>query len=99
MYARTPTASEQGNPFLAAVASTVDSEVELWPENAAAFRVFAQCSTQWRVSMSGPIGLDYPAVYPLIDRAAASAREWDEMFEDVRVMEREALDELRQAHD
>lgn len=99
MYSRTPTAGEQGNQFIVAVASESDVDVELWPENARAFAVFSRAATQWRVSMSGPVGLDYRAIYPLIDRAATDAQDWEELFDDVRVMEREAIDEMRRAHD
>jgi len=35
---------------------------EVWEDNWEAFCIFLQCQTQWRVSMSGLIGLDYSAV-------------------------------------
>lgn len=41
--------------------------------------------------MGGPIGLDYAAMYPLLDRANG---DWNQLFEDIRVMESAALDEL-----
>lgn len=41
--------------------------------------------------MCGPIGLDYAALYPLLDRLATTDEEWEEMFNDIQVMEREAL--------
>ena len=37
--------------------------------------------------MNGPIGLRYEAVYPLIDRVARTPEEWDELLDDVQVLE------------
>lgn len=37
-------------------------EFEIWEDNWEAFGLFLQCQTQWRVSMSGLVGLDYSAV-------------------------------------
>lgn len=68
--------------------------VEVWPENHAAFSLFNNLSTQWRVGMNGPTGLDYNAVYPLLDRAAKDPQEWDEMFSDIQVMEGSALKQM-----
>lgn len=65
--------------------------VEVWPENWQAFQLFARMSTQWAAGMGGPTGLRYEALYPLLDRKADSAQEWDELFEDICAMEREAL--------
>lgn len=68
--------------------------MEVWPENWPAWSLFCQVSTQWRVGMSGPTGLDYSAVYPLLDRAAKDQQEWDEMFSDIQVMEGAALKQM-----
>ncbi len=37
-------------------------DFEVWEENWQTLEVFFQCQTQWRVSMSGIVGLDYTAV-------------------------------------
>ena len=37
-------------------------DFEVWEENWQTLEVFSQCQTQWRVSMSGLVGLDYTAV-------------------------------------
>ena len=58
------------------------------------WRVFDSVFTQWRVGFSGPTGLDYAAVYPLLDRAAKDPQEWDEMFSDIQVMEGAALKQM-----
>lgn len=83
------------NPFLAALAARGGERVvEVWPDNHAAFILFNNLSTQWRVGFSGPTGLDYSAVYPLLDRAAKDPQEWDEMFSDIQVMEGAALKQM-----
>ena len=66
----------------------------MWPDNHAAFILFNNLSTQWRVGMGGPTGLDYAAVYPLLDRAAKDPQEWDELFSDIQVMEGAALKQI-----
>lgn len=71
--------------------------MELWPENWPVFEVFAQLRTQWRVAFGGPTGLDYAALYPLLDRAwRADAEQWRMAFDDVREMEAAALEAMRQ---
>ena len=83
------------NPFLAALAARGGERVvEVWPDNHAAFNLFNTIGTQWRVGMGGATGLDYAAVYPLLDRAAKDPQEWDEMFSDIQVMEGAALKQM-----
>lgn len=67
------------------------NEVEVWPDNWRAFTLFCDLQTQWRVGMGGATGLDYTALYPLLDRVAQSSDEWDDLFSDIRLLEREAL--------
>ena len=66
----------------------------MWPDTHAAFILFNNLSTQWRIGMGGPAGLDYAAVYPLLDRAAKDPQEWDELFSDIQVMEGAALKQI-----
>lgn len=40
---------------------------EIAPENGDFFNLWNAVSTQWRVGMDGPIGLDYPAVFAVAD--------------------------------
>lgn len=44
--------------------------------------------------MGGRTGLRYEALYPLLDRAADTADEWEALFDDVRVMEYAALKQM-----
>ncbi len=46
--------------------------------------------------MGGLLGLDYSAVYPLLDRHCTTRDEWVAMFEDVQAMEAAALEQTRQ---
>lgn len=70
-------------------------QAEVWPDNWPIFAVFSRVQTQWRTGNRGPIGLDYAAVYPLLDRLHPDDRaEWDAALDDIQAMEAEALDEL-----
>lgn len=79
-------------------------EVEVWPENWSAWLLFCQVSTQWRTGMqtfmggaiSVPTGLDYGAVYPLLDRIAADKQEWLELFADLQTLESASLERIRE---
>lgn len=44
--------------------------------------------------MGGPTGLDYGAIYPLLDRIATDPAEWMDLFEDIQTLERTALKQM-----
>lgn len=48
--------------------------------------------TQWRIGFGGPTGLDYGPMFRLMDRMGLDQDEWDDLFEDMRVLEGAALD-------
>ncbi|CAG9177761.1 DUF1799 domain-containing protein [Cupriavidus pampae] len=76
------------------VSDVAPADVEVWPDNEKALDVFVQMSTQWRVGMNGPVGLDY-SVLPFVMRMQRVPRsEHPEVFESVRVMEHAAMDEM-----
>jgi hypothetical protein len=52
-------------------------------------------NTQWRTGMSGAIGLDYPVLFRLMDEAGLKGADWRDTFDSVRVMEIEALEQMR----
>lgn len=54
-----------------------------------------QLRTQWRVGFNGATGLDYEVLFALLDRRGYAGDEWERMFEDIRLMEREALAAMR----
>ena len=67
---------------------------EVWPENWRAFVLFSQLNTQWIMGFGGPVGLRYESVYPLIDREAADDEDWQDLFDDLRTLERGALEAI-----
>lgn len=65
-------------------------ECDVWPCNHVVWLTFTRVSTQWRVGgMGGATGLDYTALYPLLDRLPPD--DWDEVFDGVRCCEIESL--------
>ena len=68
--------------------------VEVWPENWRVFVLFSRVQTQWNVSMGGPTGLRYEAIYPLLDRDAKDTEDWQEIFHDLQVLEGAALKQM-----
>ena len=75
-------------------ARQADKEVHVFPENWRAFVLFSRVQTQWNVSMGGPTGLRYEAIYPLLDRETDTKDEWLELFQDVQVLESAALKQM-----
>lgn len=75
-------------------AGAKQEEVEVWPENWQTFEVFCLLRTQWRTGFSGPTGLDYAAVYPLIDKTTSDRDEWFQVLSDIQSMEFAALDAI-----
>ncbi len=79
---------------------TGNSAFELFQDNAVSWFWFHKCSTQWRVSMSGPVGLDYVAVHRVlkyardgVKRMKRKARE--QIFAEIGDYERGVLLEIR----
>jgi len=58
--------------------------------------LFCSIGTQWNVGMSGPTGLRYEAAYPLLDRYYTDSNEWQQAFDDLRTLERAALEAMRE---
>lgn len=67
---------------------------ELWAENWPAFKLFNDFSTQWRVGMNGPTGLDYTVFLHELDRRGLSRDEYDDTLGCLRVIEQTALKEI-----
>lgn len=89
LYARLPTGQEAAAAGFEL--SDYFEEVEVWPENALAFSLFEEMSTQWRGGFSGPTGLDYAFLFQLLDRHGLTGSEWWQAFHDIRTMEAVAL--------
>ena len=71
-------------------------DTEVWPCNEAAVDVFQASLTQWRVGMGGATGLDYAALPVCMDMVGVDAADRPGVFNDIRVMEAEALAEMRE---
>ena len=68
--------------------------IEIWPDNLLAVNTFIAISTQWRVGMNGPTGLDYNVLYKKLDRMNLDHAQYDDMEEDIRAMEDAALGQI-----
>ncbi len=75
------------------------NEVELWPENQQAIMLFSSLSTQWRVGVNGPTGLDYNVLFHKMDRMNLATEDYELLESDIRVIEREALDIMNKKDD
>ena len=53
--------------------------------------MLVKMQTQWRLSMSGPSGMDYLVLLALMARMKLTDSEHDELFDDVQTMEVAAL--------
>lgn len=62
---------------------------EVWEEHWESIMFFLKMMTQWRTTMGGVIGLDYSVLQMLFDLYDIDNRK--EIFEDIQVMEREAM--------
>jgi hypothetical protein len=68
------------------------SECWLWPDNVAAWNVFCSVSTQWRVGINGPTGLDYASVIAHMRHGLqVPEQEFDSLYAGVLAAESGAL--------
>ncbi|WP_268249108.1 DUF1799 domain-containing protein [Salinicola rhizosphaerae] len=73
-------------------------EFEVLPENWVALELFLDCSTQWRQApMGGLTGLDYSAVYVVMQIHAVPPDEGRDRLQQIRLLERGALNEMNKA--
>lgn len=70
--------------------------VEVWPENWPAVSMFCEINTQWRASGGARYGLDYSVLFRRLDDLCDGRDEWEWMYQDIRVMERAALEAMRE---
>ena len=69
----------------------LNGDVEVWPENWPAFRLFNAMSTHWRTGACGATGLDYTAITSVAELIGMKKKQLREIFPDLQVMEAEAL--------
>ena len=70
--------------------------VDVWPDNWRAVILFDAVGTQWRAGPVGILGLDYNVLYRKMDRLHLSEPEYDDLENDIRVLEDAALETMRQ---
>ena len=58
------------------------------------WHLWCQVSGQWRYDMSGARALDYGPLFTLMDRLRLADADWQQMFSDIRTIERAALDRM-----
>lgn len=92
MYTAAPSAEE-----LAAFGLTLDDlgddDVQVWPDNWQAYRLFGRMQTQWRTGgMGGATGLDYNVLFRMMDRMGLAPEEYDALESDILLMELTALE-------
>ncbi|MFG0323714.1 DUF1799 domain-containing protein [Pseudomonas sp. zjy_15] len=98
MYEQGPSAEQLA--FLGLTLDDMETEaVEVWPDAWPAFCLFEALGTQWRLGPGGPSGLDYAAIPGTAKMIGLTSRELSETFDDVRVMESEALTVMAEAAD
>ena len=73
------------------------ADVDVWPENWATVQLFDRVATQWRIGGRGPVGLDYTAMYPVMDRMQLGAADWLQMLDDIRAMEEAAMVQMQES--
>ncbi len=71
----------------------------VWPPNRQATLVFLAMSTQWRSGFNGPTGLDYSALPEIWKRLNVPKKKRDAVFDDLRVIEAGALNEMHKPKD
>lgn len=66
-------------------------DIDIWPENWTAVRLFIALQTQWRIGKGGPTGLDYSALPVVFTGVGLRRREARRQFMAIQIMEGEAL--------
>lgn len=72
-------------------------EFDVWPDNWQALDVFMAMGTQWRTGMGGATGLDYGVLPDVMSLRGVRKAERPEVFDWVRLMEGEALSQMRES--
>lgn len=72
-----------------------ENTVEVWPDNVQAVLFFkALGAGSWNMGPNGPTGLRYEAFRETRLALGIRAADWPELFQDIRVMEGAALQEI-----
>ena len=80
-------------------AEDLEHDMEVWPENWQAFRLFNALSTQWRTGACGATGLDYTSIRDVAGYLGIKKKHIPKIFPDLQVMEIEALAVMAQTRE
>lgn len=78
------------------IASGDDAIVWIYADAAQAVELFGAMGTQWRMGFGGPVGLDYAALPAVMDMHGIQTDDRRPIFDDIRVMERAALEVMHE---
>lgn len=95
MYTSPPTEAEMAAAGLT-IEDFCDEATEVWPENESVYFLFHALATQWRTGAVGCTGLDHNVLFHRLDRMNLDPEEYDQLDRDIRVMETEALERMRE---
>lgn len=72
--------------------------IEVWPDNELALSVFQRVGTKWLYPPMGgvPLALRWEAMYPLMERTGQDAAGWNDLHDDLAVLEVAALATMRE---
>jgi hypothetical protein len=76
-----------------------DETFEVWPDNWKAFLVMDSMGTQWRTGACGATGLDYGVLPSVMKLIGIPTKDRSSVFQDIRVMESEAIAVMADARD
>jgi len=79
--------------------SDVDDAFEVWPDNWQAFLVMDSMGTKWRTGACGATGLYYGVLPKVMKLVGVPAKDRPGVFQDIRVMESEAIAVMAEARD
>lgn len=74
--------------------SDEQADMEIEPDAWQTVQLWLRVQTQWRTSIGGIVGLDYPAVFQLMDRLKIKDPD-GEVFDGLQIMEFAALKALK----
>lgn len=97
MYSKAATETEAAAYGLTLQEASESQIVFVWPDNLLAVNTFVAMSTQWRVGAVGATGLDYNALPIVMRMIGVPAQERANVFDDIRIMEDEALTLMRES--
>lgn len=74
--------------------------IEVWPDTEQSLLVFDALGSQWIYAGMGgvPTGIVYASIEPVLRVRKVPAEDWSQVFEDIRVMEAAALEEMHRQH-